>query len=156
VKSKYENKFKAGAMPHLERGEEVLSAFIAQPRGRSQTVAGGGAVVAEIGARKQRKARAAADDAGLVLDAPMVLAVTNRRLLTLKISAPILGRGGEVKELLSAVPLADVDGVEVKRFGLGKRITVTVRGVAVPLEGSVGANEFLEVFEHARGAALAA
>jgi hypothetical protein len=154
VKSRYEEKFKQGAAPFLDADEEVLSAFIAQPKGRGQAMSGGGMIASELGARKARKARAAADEAGLVIDAPMALAVTQRRLLTLKISSPVLGRGGEVKELLSAVPLDEVDSIEVRRFGLGKRITVTVRGVAVELEGAAGANELADAFDAAKTAAV--
>jgi hypothetical protein len=83
----------------------------------------------------------------------MALAVTPRRVLTLKISSPFLGRGGEVKELLSAVPIESVDAVNVRRFGLAKRITVTVNGRNVELEGNVGATEFGEAFEQAKAAA---
>jgi hypothetical protein len=158
VTSRYAETFKEGAKQYLEPGEEVLAAFICQPRGRTMARSAGPnliatAVVRQIGARKLREARASADEAGLVVSAPMVLAVTQRQLLTLKISTPMMGRGGEVKELLSAVALADVEEVEVKRFGLGRRISVTVRGVAVLLEGAVGANEFLDAFNAAKAAA---
>jgi hypothetical protein len=154
VKSRYEDKFKEGARQYLEPGDEVLAAFICQPRGRGQTMASAGNLIAQqVGARKMRQALASAEAAGLMVASPMALAVTGRQLLTLKISMPVMGRGGEVKELLSAVPLSDVDSVEVKRFGLGKRITVTVRGVPVLLEGAVGLNEFLEAFNAAKAAA---
>ncbi len=149
MKSRYEDKFKTGAEPYLEPGEEVLTAFIAQARGRGQAMSGN-LVAGELGARQARKARAGAEAAGLVIEYPMAIAVTNQRLLTLKITTPVLGRGGEVTELLSAVGLRDVDSVHVRRFGLGKRITITVNGANVELEGNVGANEFAEAFEHVK------
>jgi hypothetical protein len=158
VRSRYEEKFKQGAKAYLEPGEEVLAAFICQPRGRTQARSAGPnliatAVVHQVGARKLRQAHARAEEAGLAVAAPMVLAVTRRRLLTLRISTPVMGRGGDVQELLSAIPLADVDSIEVRRFGLGKRITVVVRGVAVWLEGAIGANEFLDAFNAAKAGA---
>jgi hypothetical protein len=135
MKSRYEEKFKEGARPYLEAGEEVLAAFICQPRGHGPARAFGAAGV------------------GLVVSAPMVLAVTQLRLLSLKITTPVMGHGGDVQRLLGAVPLADVDAVEIRRFGLGKRITVIVRGDVVRLDGVIGASEFLDAFTAAKAAA---
>jgi hypothetical protein len=157
VKSRYEEKLKEGAKPYLQPGEEILAAFICQPRGQLQARSAGPnliatTVVRQLGARRLREAHASAEQAGLVVSAPMVLAVTQRRLLTLKISIPMMGRGGEVRELLSAVPLTEVDSIEVRRFGLNRRISVVVRGVAVLLEGAIGASELLDAFNAARAA----
>jgi hypothetical protein len=59
----------------------------------------------------------------------MALAVTQRRLLSLKVGALIgMGMGGKVEGLVSAAPLSDVDSIEMKRLAAGKTITVTVRG----------------------------
>ena len=67
----------------------------------------------------------------------MALALTQRRLMTLNIGTPFgLGIGGKVKELLGAVPIEDVDAIEVKRLALGYTITVAVRGVAFKLEAN--------------------
>jgi hypothetical protein len=88
----------------------------------------------------------------------MALAITERRLLALKISSPIgLGLGGDVKELASSAPLSDVDSIEVKRLAAGKTVTVTVRGVPFVLEVGAGANAkgVAEAFERAKGAAAA-
>jgi hypothetical protein len=145
VRSRYEGKIKEGAGRFFEHGEEVLAAFVARPRGWTQSAAGpgglAGAVAGELGARKQRQAHTAAGQAEFPLASPMALAVTQRRLLSLKISSPIgLGIGGEVKELVSAAPLSDVDSIEVKRQALGKVVTVTVRGVPIELEANALAN----------------
>jgi hypothetical protein len=86
----------------------------------------------------------------------MALAVTGKRLLSLKVTAPIgLGIGMKVQELVSAVPLADVDSIEVKRLAAGKTITVTVRGVPFVLEAGAGANAngVAEALERAKAAA---
>ena len=76
---------------------------------------------------------------------------TSRRLLVFK-------AGGSMtlsaKELLSAVPLADVDSVEVGKGMLTKPITLTVRGEAFQVEAPKAANtkEFVAAYERAQGA----
>ena len=152
MKSKYIDKFAAGAAEYLEPGEEVRAALIAQARGRSQriTAAGTSFAVSEMGARKQQRSIAAADEAGLVIDNPMALVLTSQRLLTFKISTPILGRGGQIKALLGDLPLDAVDSLEVKRAGLGRKITITIAGTAVDLEAAAGADELAAAFAGAR------
>ena len=106
--------------------------------------------------KKQQKQVEAAEDAGFELASPMALAVTQRRLLSLKVGALIgMGMGGKVEELVSAAPLSDVDSIEVKRLAAGKTITVTVRGVPFVLEVGAGANAkgVAEAFESAKAAA---
>jgi hypothetical protein len=157
-----EAKIKDGAAPHLEQGEEVLAAFVARPRGWTQSSAspGGGALAGAIGGaiggKKQQRNVEAAEQSGFEIASPMALAVTDRRLLSLKIGSPIApGIGGEVKELLSAAPLADVDSIKVKRLGIGKTVTVSVRGTEFVLEVGAGANAkgVAEAFESAKSAA---
>jgi hypothetical protein len=147
--SRYEQRIKDGATRFLQDGEDVLAAVIAAPRGYTQAAAGS----IHLGAAQQGRSNQAAADAGLVLRAPMALALTQRRLVTLNIGTPIgLGLGGKVKEVLSAVPIDDVDAIEVKRLALGYTITVTVRGVAFKLEATAasGAKRFDEAFDRAR------
>src|SRR4029453_9906017 len=105
--ARYETKIKAGAAPYLEPGEEVLAAIVARPRGwtQSNASAGGGAVAGSgggmMGGKKQQDNIGAPEDSGFEIASPMALAVTNRRLLSLKISNPLgLGIGGGVQELL--------------------------------------------------------
>ena len=86
----------------------------------------------------------------------MALAVTPRRLLSLKVTAPIgLGIGMKVQELVSAVPVSEVDSIEVKRLAVGKTVTVTVRGVPFVLEVGAGADArgVAEALERAKVAA---
>jgi hypothetical protein len=160
--ARFETKIKEGAAPLLEAGEEVLAAFVARPRGWTQATAspGGGAVAGMVGGalggKKQRENVAAAGDAGFELASPMALAVTQQRLLSLAIAAPIgLGVGGKVKDLVSAVPISDVDSIEAKRLAVGKTVTVTVRGVPFVLEVGAGANVngVVEAFEQAKATA---
>ena len=155
MSTSYEDKIKEQAEPYLEPGERVLAAFIAQPRGANMATAGGLAPSA-IGGRKVKEARRAAEASGLQLARPMALAVTDRRLVVLKISPPIaMGKGGDVKELVSAVPLTDVDSIEIKRLLVGKVVVVTVGGAAVKLEAGAGANAKGLAEEFARARALA-
>ena len=142
-----EVKIKEGAAPYLEQGEEVLAAMVARPRGWTQSSAspGGGAAAGliggAIGGKKQQQNVAAAEESGFEITSPMALAVTDRRIICFKISNPVgLGIGGDVKELVSAAPLGEVDSIEVKRLAVGKTVTVTVRGTAFVLEVGAGAN----------------
>lgn len=125
-----------GAQQYLEPGEQVLAAFVAAPRGYTQSVAG----VSGVGEGQMDRAAGEAEDAGIRLEAPMALALTPKRLLALSISNPVgMGIGGKVKDILSSVPLAEVDSIEAKRLLMGSRITVTVRGVSFKLEAGAGA-----------------
>jgi hypothetical protein len=134
----YSDKIKEQAGTYMQPGEHVLAAFIARPRGATQASMGGLAGNI-IGGRKATQQRQAAKDAGLQLASPMALALTDKRLLVLRVSAPIgLGKGGDVKDLVSEAPLADVDSIEVKRLLAGKIVTVTVRGTSFRLEVGAG------------------
>jgi hypothetical protein len=157
-----EAKIKDGAAPFLEQGEEVLAAIVARPRGWTQGTAsaGGGAAAGiiggAIGGKKQQQNISAAEESGFEITSPMALAVTDRRLLSLKISSPVgLGIGGDVKELVSAAPLSEVDSIEVKRLAVGRTVTVTVRGTPFVLEVGAGANAkgVAEAFERAKAPA---
>jgi hypothetical protein len=157
-----EAKIKEGAAPYLERDEEVLAAIVARPRGWTQSNAspGGGAAAGviggAIGGKKQQQNMAAAEDSGFEITSPMALAVTDKRLICFKISNPVgLGIGGDVKELVSAAPLSEVDSIEVKRLAVGKTVTVTVRGTPFVLEVGAGANAkgVAEEFERAKAPA---
>ena len=157
--SKHEQKIREGAAPFLEPGEEILAALVARPRGWTQSAAGAagpGAVAANIGARKKANQEAAGVDAGFQLASPMALAITPLRLLVFEISSPIgMGVGGDVKELVSEAPLADVDSIELKRLLIGKVVVLTVRGVPIKLEVNAAANAkgLVQAFEVARAAA---
>jgi hypothetical protein len=152
MKSKYTEKFKAGAAQYLEPGEEVQTAFIAQAKGRTQAVASGTNLIAkELGNRKVGQVAGAAAEAGLVVGNPMALAISNQRILTFKIGTPLpFGKGGDIKEFLSAVPLHRIQDVTVKRFGMAKRITITANNAEVQLESAAGADEFLEAWQRVK------
>jgi hypothetical protein len=119
-----EAKIKEGAQPFLKQGEAVLAAIVARPRGWAP-----------------EENVTAAESSGFKITSPMALAVTDRRLLCFKISVPVgLGIGGDVEELVSEAPLSDVDSIEVKRVGVGRTVTVSVRATPFVLEVGAGAN----------------
>jgi hypothetical protein len=147
--SRYEQKVKDGVARLLEDGEQVLAAVIAGPRDSMQQAAR----LMQLGSAKSGRVRGAAEQVDLRLEAPMAVALTQWRLLALKIGAPTgLGVGGRVKALLSAVPIAEVDSIVVKRLALGYTITLTVRGVAIKLEANAasGAKSLAHAFDQAR------
>ncbi len=136
----YEDKIKEQAREHIDADERVLAALIVQPRDATMAKVGGVAPGA-TGGREIERERRAAEQGGLRLTTPMALAPTDSRLLVLKVNRPIaMGKGGYVKELVSAVPLSEVDSIEVKRLLVGKLVTVTVRRSAVKLEAGPGSN----------------
>ena len=150
----YEDKIKEQAQPYLQDGERVLAAFIARPRGAT-TAGAGGLGPGMAGGRKVSQQDRAAKDAGLQLANPMALALTGKRLLVLRVSPPIaMGKGGDVKELVSEAAVADVDSVEVKRLLVGKVVTLTVRGTAFKLEvgGGGDAKGLAEEFARVKAA----
>jgi len=111
--SKHEDAIKEEARGLLEPGEDISSALIVSPRG-SGTAMAGGVAVGEIGARWSNKHRGAAEDAGLVVKRNCGLALTDRRLLTLDLAISMMGGVREVKDVLSEVPIDQVDAMSSK------------------------------------------
>jgi hypothetical protein len=82
------------------------------------------------------------------------LAITSQRLLLFKAAGSMTL---SAKELLNAVPLAEVDSVRVGKGMLTKPITLTVRGESFQVEAPKASNtkEFVAAYERARGAVAA-
>lgn len=147
--SAYERKFAEGVREYLESGETVLASCIAQARGYSRVVITG----ASLGRGELAQSTGAAAAGELLVANPMALVLTDRRLLTVRISSPIgLGIGGKVKEVLTSIPLSEIDSIEVRRIALRQNISLKIRGVEVPLETNAKANAkgVAEEFERAR------
>jgi hypothetical protein len=68
------------------------------------------------------------------------------------------GTINDVKEVLSAISLGEVEAIEAKRFGLGGLLIVTPRGgQPITLEWQVGrARQFAEAFARTMSASRAA
>lgn len=145
----YDKKLKEGAKPFLDEGEEVLAAFIARPRGWTQSIAG----ARPLGrAQFNENARDAAS-VGFALASPMALAVTQHRLITLSIGSPIgMGIGGKVKGIAGSAPLTAVDSIEIQRLAVGKVVTVTIGGEPFKLEANAAADAkgLVAAFENAK------
>ena len=85
---------------------------------------------------------------------PGAVAVTPTSLLTLSVGVSMGGQIKEVKEVLSTVPLAEVDSLEVKRMGLAGVMEITAGGGSFKLEGKAkDMKEFAAAFERAKAAA---
>jgi hypothetical protein len=141
MKAKQGQKVMDGAEQFLEDGERVVAGIVAAARGNTIAKASGIAAARGIGSQIAGKQTSAAGAAGLVVESPMGLVATDRRLLTLKITTPWgFGMGGTVKDLLSSVPLSAVESIEVKRLGVGRSIHLTVNGSEFKLECGAGAD----------------
>jgi hypothetical protein len=94
------------------------------------------AATGAIGQKWVKGTRDEAAHAGLVLASPMVLALTERRLLVLTGKKKSLGTGKimELDELVSSVALDEVNSIEVKRLLVGKTVRVGTSGGEVKLE----------------------
>jgi hypothetical protein len=86
-------------------------------------LAGGVVGASVVGSRKDKKATAS--EGGVQLASKMGLAVTNRRLLIFKAGGAMTLKA---QELITAIPISEVDSIEVGKGVMSKPITVTVRG----------------------------
>jgi len=150
----FEAQLKEEARSFLEPGEEILASIVAQPRGTSNSKVGGLAPQA-IGSAWAKKSREGAEASGLTLTNPMALALSNKRLLVFGIEKSAMGKPKGVKELVSAVPIGEVESVSVKRLLVGKTLTVSANGYEAKLEVGAGqdAKGLAEQFERAKAAA---
>jgi hypothetical protein len=133
--------------------EEILGAAWGKPRGSQTAAAGAGVIVGEIGARWAGKQRKGAEVAGIELGNPGAVAITPTSLVTMKVKVSAMGAIKEVTEVLSVVPLAEVESLQVKRFGLTGVMEIKAGGGSFKLEGKPGdMKELAEVFERAKAA----
>jgi hypothetical protein len=146
---------KKSVEPHLQPGEELLNVTIVLGKGMMRALVGGGvAGAAVVGAIRDHKGRdnddADAPSGGTVeLSSKMALAVTPARLLIFKAGGAVTVKA---KELLSDIPIADVDSIEVGKGALTKPLTLTVRGESFKVEAPKAANtdKLVSAFEQAR------
>jgi hypothetical protein len=152
--SKHQEQIIAAAKGKVE--EEILGAAWGKPRGATTAAAGGG-IAGEIGSRWAGKHRKGAEAAGIEIGNPGAVAVTPTSLITMKVKVSAMGAIKEIVDVLSVVPLAEVDALEVKRMGLTGVMEISARGGAFKLEGKAGdMKDLAEVFERAKGDAVAA
>ena len=137
---------------YMQPGEELLEVAIVQGKGMTKFLAMGGAAGQAIaGSRRDRKAAEAGDGGDVKLANKMGIGVTSQRLLIFKAGGAMTLKA---QELLTAVPVADVDGMEVGKGAMSKPITITVRGESFEVEAPKASNpqKLVEAFERAKGA----
>ena len=115
-----------------------------KPRGATTAAVGGGLISSEIGARRVGKQAEAAEGTGLSLGNPGAIAVTATSLVTMAVKVSMTGKIKEVTEILSTVPLAEVDSIEVKRMGMAGVMEITAGDSSFKLEGKVNDMRELE------------
>ena len=100
------------------------------------------------------KHRKGAEAAGIEIGNPGAVAITPSSLVTMKVKVSAMGAIKEVTEVLSIVPLAEVDSLEVKRMGLTGVMEISAGGGSFKLEGEPGdMKELAEVFERTKAGA---
>jgi hypothetical protein len=153
----FDKAMKKSIEPYMDSGEELLNVMIVQGKGMTKALVGGGAIgAAAVGALRDRKAKDEPAATGAIeLSSKMGLAITSQRLLVFKAGGAMTL---SAKELLSAVPIADVESVEIGKGMMTKPITLTVRGEQFQVEAPKASNtkEFVAAYERARGAVPAA
>jgi hypothetical protein len=151
--SKHQEQIIAAAKGKLD--EEILAAAWGKPRGASTAAAGAGVIVSEIGARWSGKQRKGADAAGIELGNPGAVAITRANLVTMKVKVSAMGAIKEVTDILSVVPLTEIDSLEVKRFGMSGVMEITAGDGSFKLEGKPGdMKELADVFQQTKAAAV--
>jgi hypothetical protein len=133
---------------------EILGAAFAKPRGATTAATGGGVIASEVGQRWAGRQHGGAGAAGIAIGNPGALAVTATDLVTMEVAVSLTGQIKAVKEILSVVPLTDVDSLHVKRFGMAGVMEIVAGNAEFKLEGKVAdLREFAEAFERAKASA---
>ena len=134
--------------------EELLGATFAKPRGATTAMAGGGVIPSEIGRHWSGKHHKGADAAGIQLGNPGAIGVTQTSLVTMAVKVSFTGQIKDVTDVLSVVPLAAVESLEVKRFGMAGVMEINAGGSSFKLEGKVpDMRELAEMFARAKATA---
>jgi hypothetical protein len=146
----FEKAMEKSVRPYLEPGEALLNVTLVQGKGIAKAMLAGGVVGAmAVGAHRDRKAREAGGD--VQLSSKMGLVVTDRRLLLFKAGGAVTLKA---QELLTEVPVAEVDNIEVGKGVVTKPVTLTIRGETFAVETPRAANtdKLVEAFAAAKAA----
>ena len=134
--------------------EEIVGAAFAKPRGATTAGVGGGVIATEIGARWSGKQHKGADAVGVQLGNPGAIAVTQSSLITMEVAVSMGGQIKEIKQVLSTIPLGEVDSLTVKRMGMAGVMEITAGGGSFKLEGKAkDMKEFAAAFDRAKASA---
>src|SRR3954447_15465329 len=136
------------AQAFLEPGEETLAAMSASPRGRNTAMAAGGAG-SMIGYKMVSGQVKKAEQLGLKVESNMLVVLTDQRLLTMKVKYSMGGTITAFNEVLSAIPLSQIESIEAKRAGLAGVLIITGHGSEpFKLECQVGrARKLVDAFD---------
>jgi hypothetical protein len=152
----FDKAMKKSIEPYMGEGEELRSVIIVQGKGMAKAFVAGGAIgAAAIGAMRDRKGAKEGNGGGEIeLSNKMGMAITSQRLLIFKAGGAMTL---SAKEMLSAVPMHEVDSIEIGKGMLTKPVTITVNGSSFQVEAPKAANtkEFVAAYETARGAVAA-
>jgi outer membrane receptor protein involved in Fe transport len=147
--SKHQEQIVAAATGKVD-GAIVAAAF-AKPRGAQIAASGGGAIAAGIGRHIAGKQAAGAGAVGIRLGNPGAVAVTADNLVTMQVKVSLMGAIKEVTEVLSTVPLAEIESFDVKRVGMAGVAEITADGGSFKLEGKVDdLRNVAEAFERSK------
>jgi hypothetical protein len=117
---------------YLEPGEELLDCLIVQGKGMTGGLALGGVIgQSVVGARRNKEGREGAEEGDVQLAGKMGLAITGQRLLIFKAGGAVTLKA---KELITEVPIGDVDSLDVGKAAITKPVTFTVRGTPYTVE----------------------
>ena len=105
-------------------GERVLAAVAVQPKGSGNAMAIGGIAGAAIAGRGSKTTREASANTGVEVTRFAALAVTNQRVLVLKMNA----MGNKATAITGELPVAAVEGIDVSKSMLRKQIVVRTSG----------------------------
>lgn len=153
--SDFDSVLREQARDLIDPDEEILAYVVAQPRGTGVSRSGANLGAQAVGDVWAWKSRGGAEGAGLELTTPMALALTQKRLVVLKLETSTLGKPKAVKELHSSAPLESVESITVKRLLVGKTMKIAMSGGDVKLEIGAGqdAKGLAEQFDRAKATA---
>ena len=111
-------------------GEEVLAAVAVQPKGAGNAMAVGGIAGAMIAGKGGKETQESSKQTGIEVPRWAALAVTTQRVLILKMNA----MGTKADEIVSEVPIAEVESIDVSKSMLRRQVTLNARGGAFHFE----------------------
>lgn len=105
-------------------GERVLAAACVQPKGSGNGMAVGGIAGAMIAGRGSKSTREASENTGVEVTRWAALAVTNQRVLVLKMNA----MGSKATGITGALPIAAVESIDIDKSLLRKKVVLRTTG----------------------------
>lgn len=105
-------------------GEQVLAAVCVQPKGQGNAGAVGGIAGAVIAGKGGKETVESSQQTGIEIPRFAALAITPQRLLILKMNA----MGSKADQIVSEVPISEVDGLSTGKSLLRKNVTLMARG----------------------------